>query len=118
MGMLPKRMCSKCHQTSVPGSRFCALHTTADSRHPRSATKRLYDCKKWKLTRQRVLALNPVCTNMINSLPCPRLSTDVHHVVDAEEYMARGGDFYDRDNLQALCHTCHTAIRRGQRGKG
>jgi hypothetical protein len=115
MGMLPPRMCSKCHQTSVPGSRFCALHNRLpESRHPRGPLEKLYNCVKWrKWTRQAVLFRDPLCANIINGTRCPRLATDVHHVVDAEEWMARGEDFYDQDNLVGLCHTCHTAIRRG-----
>jgi hypothetical protein len=61
-----------------------------------------------------VLARDPLCTFKVNGSRCPRLATDVHHKVDAEEWMALGNDFYDLDNLEGLCHAHHTGIRRGQ----
>lgn len=111
-------MCSKCHQTSVPGSRFCALHNKLpDSRHPRGPLKKLYDCVLWRRhTRNAVLARDPLCTFTVNGDRCPRLAEDIHHVVDAEEWMARGNDFYDQDNLVGLCKPHHTGIRRGRSG--
>jgi hypothetical protein len=114
MGMLPARMCSKCHATAVPGSRFCPKHTAMpEARHPRGPLKRLYDCKLWRvITRNLVLARDPICAFIVNGTRCPRLAQDIHHIVDAEEWMAKGGYFYDTANLCGLCKEHHTAIRR------
>jgi hypothetical protein len=114
MGFLPKRMCSKCHQLSVPPSRFCALHSVPESRHPRGPSwlKKLYDTALWRVhTRRAVLARDPICAFLVNGTRCVRLACDIHHIEDAEAYMARGGDFYDLDNLCGLCKEHHTTIR-------
>jgi hypothetical protein len=121
MGMRPARMCSKCHQTAVAGGRFCAMHNSLpDSGHgARGPLEKLYNCVGWrKWTRNAVLFRDPICAFIVNGTRCARLATDVHHKVDAEIFLAQGGDFYDQDNLEGLCHAHHTGIRRGQRGKG
>jgi hypothetical protein len=121
MPQRPARFCGKCHRTAEPGSPpRCAMHRAMpDSRHgDRGPLEKFYNCARWRPhTRRAILSRDPMCQNTINGSPCLRLSTDVHHKVDAEEWVAAGNDFYDQDNLQGLCHTCHTAIRRGQRGK-
>jgi hypothetical protein len=59
---------------------------------------------------------NPICQHT----DCPLLATDVHHKIRADIWvfdMER--NFYDLDNLEALCHahhSKHTAIEVGFAG--
>jgi 5-methylcytosine-specific restriction endonuclease McrA len=55
------------------------------------------DGTRWRKLRAKVLAEMPVCV----VAGCGRLSTSVDHIVA----LSRGGDPYDRRNLQAMCAT-------------
>ena len=83
-------------------------------RHRRAETLRpLYDSSQWrKRTRPRILSRDPFCRiGKLCDGNAP--STDVDHVIPAEEYVAQhGGDwryFFDENNLQGACHADHTA---------
>jgi hypothetical protein len=120
MGQRAQRMCSKCYQTALPGSPLCAKHKAAPDTRQRSPLKRLYDRKLWRVyTKQAVMMRDAQCTEVVNGTRCPLLATDIHHVVDAIEWVAQhDGDersFYDLDNLAGLCHAHHarhTSLRR------
>lgn len=59
--------------------------------------RRIYNSKRWKMLRRKVLFDTPLCT-------CGHIATDVDHVVPIE----KGGDIWDMVNLQALCRECHS----------
>jgi 5-methylcytosine-specific restriction endonuclease McrA len=63
--------------------------------------RRVYMSLKWKATRSRVLFEHPIC-------PCGALANEVDHIVPLE----LGGAPFSRDNLQALCPTCHSRKTR------
>lgn len=94
-----------CHTLVTSGK--CDRHQ-AVSRANRATEQRqdplkpLYNCKRWRLTRLVVLAHQPVCTQCGQAL-----ATEVHHLIDAREWVARGNDFYDEANLTGLCKPCH-----------
>jgi 5-methylcytosine-specific restriction endonuclease McrA len=71
--------------------------------------KALYNSKRWKDLRLRVLAHNPICVK------CNRnVATTADHIRDHE------GDvtlFHDFSNLQALCGPCHS-IKTGHTRPG
>ena len=120
MGIRPRRMCSRCHRTALPGQRFCAAHKNTLKERERSYAKnplkKLFGRKAWKQTREQALFdAGHVCQHIDgNGVRCPLLATDIHHVVQADVYIAQhGGDesaFYDSDNLQALCHAHHSSV--------
>ena len=116
MGMLPLRMCSRCHATAEPGSSQCAKHKAAPDTRQRNELRPKYKCKAWRLARLHVLTLDPQCTIVENGTRCPRLATDVHHRVPAELWMARGEDFYDLSNLFSLCHEHHSSHTAREQG--
>ena len=61
----------------------------------------MYRCKQWFKLRARVKHEEPVCRTRF----CGQLATDVDHI------RPHKGDprlFFDRGNLQALCHGCHS----------
>jgi hypothetical protein len=111
-------MCKKCHRTAETGTSLCNQHQNADKQreHEReqkrqSGIRPLYWSKRWKVTRRHVIANNPQCAFVDSNTGarCPQLSTDVHHKIDAQVWMDQGGDFYDTDNLEALCHPHHSS---------
>jgi 5-methylcytosine-specific restriction protein A len=101
---MPTRLClnAGCPNPATYRGR-CPIH----ARHVNQAIHRnrtIYNSKRWATTRSSVLFNHPLC-------PCGAIATDVHHIVDLEQ----GGDPWARNNLQALCHPCHSRItRQGQ----
>jgi hypothetical protein len=111
VGMLPQRSCVKCYATRLPGSKFCATHQALpDIRH--GSRNPLYNTVLWrKWTRMQVLFRDPICAFIVNGTRCLRLASAIHHIIDAETWVAQGNDFCDQDNLCGLCKEHHDAIR-------
>ena len=89
----------------------CAVHQPAQrdrsSEGPRpSASQRGYDAT-WRKRRLMHLRAHPLCAE------CGRVATDVDHIVP----LARGGTGAD-DNLQSLCHGCHSRKTNREDGGG
>lgn len=69
---------------------------------------------EWKRLRAEVLASEPLC-RMCTARGLVVPATDVDHIVDSRE------DFTDdnsRENLQPLCHECHSLKTAASMGKG
>jgi len=60
-----------------------------------------YYLARWKHLRDLVLSEEPLCR------VCKQVATDVDHVVRAKQ-LSDAGLFWDRSNLQPLCHSCHS----------
>jgi 5-methylcytosine-specific restriction protein A len=58
----------------------------------------LYQSKQWKLLRFQVLRNYPICND------CKRQPSTV---ADHIKPVRLGGDFWDIENLQGLCASCH-----------
>lgn len=68
-----------------------------------TAHQRGYDAR-WRKVREIALAENPLCAECARrGVVTP--ATDVHHVV-----ARRLGGEDELDNLQSLCHACHSRI--------
>jgi hypothetical protein len=109
-------MCSKCLATATHG-KYCAAHKDTERQRDRQRQRvnadnplyKLYKCKLWRVfVRDEVLMRDPQCVEVENGVRCQRLATDIHHVVDADTWVAQGSDFYDTDNLAGLCHAHHS----------
>jgi 5-methylcytosine-specific restriction protein A len=101
---MPTRLCltPRCPNPATYRGR-CATHSTTHNRATHH-NRALYNSKRWKRTRERVLYEQPLC-------PCGAIATDVDHITAIEA----GGDPWARANLQGLCHPCHsTKTRREQ----
>ena len=88
----------------MPGGSRCEAHGGLKSnwakykaKHPERASS--YQSEAWRRLRDRVLREEPNCRR------CGGPSTDVDHIVA----LADGGVFFDRENLQGLCGSCHRA---------
>jgi hypothetical protein len=116
MGMLAPRMCKRCYQTAVQGTNLCAKHRAAPDTRQRSPLKKLYDCVRWRrYTRNAVLSRDPRCAYEELGTRCWRLGVHVHHVVEAEIWVAAGNDFYDMDNLVGMCQPHHNKVTVSRR---
>jgi len=75
--------------------------------------KRLYDSVRWRRERRDYLFDNPLC------VLCLEMGREVLAVVVDHKKPHRGDEdlFWDHDNWQALCETCHdSAKQRKEKG--
>jgi 5-methylcytosine-specific restriction protein A len=110
--VLPYRPLGPCHAEGCPNkavaSGLCREHYLQrrwqlDQERP-TAAERGYDYD-WRKRRERFLRANPEC------VVCGEPATDVDHILS----LAQGGTG-DDDNLQALCHVCHSRKSARQDG--
>ena len=125
---LPLRPCHHAGCARLTRGRYCDQH---DRQHApqdirpadQQAWRRLYQTKRWQQLRAAQLMLSPFCAECAKAGTRTRAS-DVDHIIDHK------GDvrlFFDADNLQSLCHPCHSrktaasvnsaAVEQSPRGK-
>lgn len=76
-------------------------------------TQGIYHTKEWRSARFAVLREEPLCRH------CARIGyTKRAECVDHIVPISKGGAEYDRDNLQALCISCHNRKTRLDNIKG
>lgn len=99
---MPLKVClePRCPSFAVYRGR-CALHSRQRDKTIHRAGRALYKSKRWQILRRRVLFEQPLCD-------CGELATDVDHIVAIED----GGAQWSRDNLKAMCGSCHSAKTR------
>lgn len=123
VGDRPSRICKRCHALAEPGTALCAKHRNADAladaqRKAANPLWKLYNCKMWKvITRVAVLMY---CNGQCQWIPegesrCMRLAAHIHHVVPAARWVADGHDFYDTDNLAAVCFEHHQQLTNAEK---
>ena len=71
---------------------------------------KIYNSKRWKLTRAYVLDNNPYCVECEKQGRITR-ATDVDHINNIGNIFLSGehDEAYNIDNLQPLCKQCHGA---------
>lgn len=94
---MPTRLCltPRCPDPATYRGR-CKRHAKQRNRETHT-NKTIYNTKRWQILRRSVLFNHPLC-------PCGEIATDVDHINPIEQ----GGDAWSRQNLQALCHSCHS----------
>lgn len=76
----------------------------------RARSLAVYRSARWRRLRARVLRDRPWCEHP----GCRLAATDVDHIIRIED----GGNPWDENNLQPLCHAHHSAkTRREQLGR-
>ena len=107
---MPVRAMKGCNYAGCPAliskGRFCPEHQPMSTDMERgSAAARGYDAR-WRKLREMFLAKHPLCCDPFGYHQrdkATELATDVDHVLPRR---AGGSDSYD--NLQSLCHRCHS----------
>lgn len=95
---MPTLLATSCSHPGCPNLN-CQVHKRKRSvEHRASAAKRGYG-RTWRKLRRMYLRAHPICEEP----ECEKASVDVHHIVA----LADGGT-NAWDNLQALCHSCHS----------
>lgn len=118
--MMPNRPLTPC---SYPGcinlvkTGRCAEHKQDDRVYRDPKRDYLYNTRAWKQLRERQLAQQPWCVDCL-SLGIYTPATDVDHV---DAHRGDRAKFFDINNLQSLCHSCHsrkTATEVFGKGRG
>jgi 5-methylcytosine-specific restriction endonuclease McrA len=111
----PGGLCLDCQRRALPGTRYCQAHQTDNQARQKrllydsfgrdEELRPLYRCKRWEVTRQRVLRRDILCVACGH-----RAATEVDHVLRARLVVDNFGldEFYSVDRLKGLCHTCHS----------
>ena len=106
----PKGIClvPGCPNRTEPGRSYCRVHQNRN--RPKdlrpSSYARGYD-RVWRGVRGAFLRAHRECAM------CGKPATDVHHI----KPLSQGGT-HDWDNLMPLCHSCHSKVTGGDKGKG
>ncbi|MBS7837378.1 HNH endonuclease [Wohlfahrtiimonas chitiniclastica] len=81
--------------------------------HKQSSAKRGYGYK-WQKTRELFLKENPLCVY------CERngIITSANVVDHIEPHRGDQALFWDRNNWQSLCSSCHSSIKQKEENKG
>lgn len=107
MPLAPGRACAQpgC-PAIVRDGRYCEAHRVADSQYDRergTASRRGYGAR-WRKLRLMVLRARPLCADPFSLHGETAVAaTDVDHIV-----ARRAGGSDAMENLQSLCHACHT----------
>jgi 5-methylcytosine-specific restriction protein A len=111
---MPKRAPRPCGRPGCPeltDERYCAGHRPRDDRPTANARGYNY---RWQKVRAHYLRAHPLCADPDNIHGAgPVAATDVDH----RRPRAQGGrDTWE--NLQALCHSCHSRKTAREAGRG
>lgn len=113
---MPRKAPTNCKRAMCPGvvrdgiCSVCGDHRKEKRKRYDSKRKGVrYADRRWRKLRRMVLAAQPLCADC-QTHGRTTLATDVHHIVAKKD---GGTDAWD--NLQALCHSCHS--RRTARGE-
>ncbi len=132
--MAGRKICAAagCEDLALDGLSHCEFHEARRSerlkerraqaqRSPEAlAGRQLYSDPRWQRRSRGYLRDNPLCVDCAE-LGVVEAATDVDHIVPHR------GDpvlFWDRNNLQSLCHPCHSrktareVFHRSRKGGG
>jgi 5-methylcytosine-specific restriction protein A len=116
--MAIRKMCCRpgCDELALEGSARCAEHEAerVAKQKARAARAKLNDVAKagaklyalpaWKRLRRQWLEAHPLCSDCAG-VGLVEAATDVDHITPHRGDRAL---FFDRNNLQSLCHSCHS----------
>lgn len=97
----------------VYSGRYCIKHSRAVERQRGSSASRGYDAR-WRVIRARFLFDHPWCCDPFGVHGNVKVeATDVDHII-----RRRDGGPDTEDNLQPLCHSCHSRKTMSEMGRG
>jgi 5-methylcytosine-specific restriction protein A len=86
---------------SIPKSRPKTIQPKQKNQHQgRQYYNPNYNTHRWRLLRLELLKMNPICVSCNKAL-----ASEADHI----EPVRVGGDFWNPDNIQMLCKSCHSS---------
>ena len=109
MPRFPNHPCRhpSCPKLVPKGKKYCDEHAALHPEENRPAAPRGYDAR-WRKARRRYLEKHPLCAECAKHGRYVR-ATDVDHIVPHRGDPAL---FWDENNWQPLCHSCHSQKTR------
>lgn len=109
MPYAPASYCSepRCHRMAGYKGR-CAVHAAEKEQQRYNVdTRKWYSTEAWQTLRMLVFIDQPICVSCQHAP-----STEVDHIIP---HRSEYGLFFNRENLQGMCKSCHsTKTRRGE----
>lgn len=104
------RFCAQPGCQAIVPKGYCPPHAQARERGRENAEiRKLYHTQRWRRLRAQVLTDAPLC-GACQAQGRVEAATDVDHVRPHRGIPAL---FWNRANLQALCHACHSTKTQG-----
>ena len=100
----PMRRCKAPGCSVLTSEGYCPAHKPTHQRTVSKAWHRLYDRPEWDRLRTDQLAREPFCRECA-ALGRRTRATEVDHITPHRGSLQL---FLNRDNLQSLCHSCHS----------
>lgn len=100
----PLRPCLHPGCTALTSGTYCEAHRPKRQRYASASWHRWYNLPIWRRMRSAQLTLEPWCRECARHDRTTR-ATEVDHVIPHRGDWAL---FTEADNLQSLCHTCHS----------
>ena len=100
----PLRPCSYPGCPELVKAGYCDAHKRTQPDYHIPEHQRMYNSARWKRMRKAQLTREPWCKGCLEQGVCT-VATDVDHITPH-----RGSErlFYDAENLQSLCRSCHS----------
>jgi 5-methylcytosine-specific restriction protein A len=89
----------------------CPRHQRKEADRPNPQVRAWYRSPAWRQLRAIVLRAQPCCVAVLDGRCCGRPATDVDHI---RAHSGDAGLFWNRANLQGLCHECHARKTRSE----
>jgi 5-methylcytosine-specific restriction enzyme A len=117
---MPMRALHPCNEPGcaelIRDGRYCSTHNTAHIHlyeHERGTSAQRGYGARWQRLRRMFLAAHPICEDPDQVHPAQVVpATDVDHIVSL-----RDGGSNREENLQALCHACHSHKTAKENGR-
>ena len=104
----PPKACFHPGCPNITHGTYCTTHSkehdTVYRRQRGTSNKRGYTYR-WQKEREAYLIRNPLCENCLNKHDVIRAATEVDHIIPHKGDMRL---FWDTDNWQGLCKSCHS----------
>ena len=111
---MPSKQPRPCYTPGCPGltrAKYCDQCLKNPQRLPKEIDRRVSSAKRgyghrWRKWREMILSRSPFCADPFGLHGGAWvLATDVHHIIPK-----RDGGSDKEDNLQSLCHSCHSRV--------
>ncbi len=102
---MPKKLCRMggCKELAIDGQFYCAKHAHKKNERHRYEHEQLYHSVKWRNIRAAHLRNEPLCRQCAKEGRITAANV-VDHIVEHEGNLQL---FYDSNNYQSLCYSCH-----------
>jgi len=113
----PPHPCGRPGCRELTHTRYCPTHTaeenkTYDKHHRDKELKRFYNSQPWETLRRQKLGKDPFCEDCRKGGTLIK-ATMVDHIREIKD----GGERLDMENLQSLCHSCHSRKSMKERNR-